>query len=75
MKDLKKKDQEYFNDIGKDASNKYYVNQDKKDQQKIMLKGGSREVAENLRMKQDEKWKSRHEQMKEAADKRREELD
>ena len=41
-KDEKKQDQEHFNSIGKNASNKYYINQDKKDQANMMLKGGSR---------------------------------
>ena len=28
---MKKKDQDHFNEVGRHASNKYYVNQDKKD--------------------------------------------
>ena len=40
----KSKDIEHFNSIGKNASNVYYVNQDRKDKQKADLKGDSRKV-------------------------------
>lgn len=49
----KSKDIEHFNSIGKNASNVYYVNQDRKDKQKADLKGDSRKVAEDLRAKNE----------------------
>lgn len=64
----------YFNEFGKNASNVYYVNQDRKDNAKAMLKGGSRHVAEDLRSKQEEGYRKRQEQMRLAADKRKQEM-
>ena len=64
----------YFNEFGKHASNKYYVNQDRKDNEKALMKGGSRKQAEDLRSKQEEDYKKKIELMRQAADKRKMEL-
>ena len=74
MKEQKQQDQDDFNAVGKHASNKYYINQDKKDSEKMALRGGARRVAEDLRQKDLDKYKLKQEQMKLAADKRRLEL-
>ena len=73
MQDLKKQDMEYFNAVGKYASNKYYINQDNRDNQKAALKNGSRAVAEDLRQKDENRYKLKQEQMRAAAEARKEE--
>jgi len=42
----------YFNDYGKNASDKFYLNQDKKDNAMAQLKSTSKQVAADLRQKQ-----------------------
>lgn len=69
------KEQDYFNSVGKNASNVYYVNHDKQVKQKTDLKGDSRKVAEGLRNKNDEFLRLKHDSMKMAAEKRKQELD
>lgn len=71
----KMKDQDYFNSVGKNASNVYYVNHDKQVKQKTDLKGDSKKVAEGLRNKNDEFLRLKHDSMKMAAEKRKQELD
>lgn len=68
------KEQEHFNQIGKFASNKYYINQDKKDKEQQLLKGGSRQVAEDLRAKDEKAHNMKKELMVQAAAKRKEEM-
>ena len=57
------------------ASDVYYVNQDKKDNQKAQLKGGAYELAVKLRTKEEEIYKKRQEDMRIMADKRKEEME
>jgi hypothetical protein len=66
---------DYFNTVGKNASNKYYVNQDKKDKQKADARGGSRKVAEDLRAKNVDTHKQKYQAMREAAEKRKQEME
>lgn len=60
--------------MGKYASNKYYVNQDKKDNAIMERKGGARVLAEDLKQKEQHKYMSKLEQRKAAAEKRMQEL-
>ena len=42
-------EKEYFNNVGKNASDKYYLNQDRKDEAMAKLKSTSKRLAEELR--------------------------
>ena len=42
-------EKEYFNNVGVNSSNKYYINQDRKDEAMAKLKSTSKQVAEDLR--------------------------
>ena len=68
------KDQMHFNSIGKNASNVFYVNQDKKDQMKLEAKGGSRKLAEDLRTHNEQNHQKRYQSMRDQAEQRKKEL-
>ena len=68
-------EKEYFNNVGKNASDKYYLNQDKKDAAMAKLKSTSKQVAEDLRQQQVEAQKERALKMQADADKRQCQLD
>ena len=70
-KEEKLQELDYFNNVGKNASNKYYVNQDKKDQQKADARGGSRTVAEYLRAKNLDIHKQKYQARREAEEQRK----
>ena len=72
--ELRQRDKDDFNLVGKYASNKYYVNQDKKDNAIMERKGGSRVLAEDLRQKEQHKYLNRLEERKSAAEKRVQDL-
>ena len=72
--ELRQRDKDDFNAVGKYASNKYYVNQDKKDTAIMDRKGGARLLAEDLRQKEQHKYQTKMEERKAAAEKRMQEL-
>lgn len=59
---------DYFNRVGVNASNVYYLNQDRKDQQIRDLKGSARSLAEELRAKQAMSMVERKTKMQEEAE-------
>jgi hypothetical protein len=48
-------DKDFFNSVGYQASDKYYINQDKADVAHSMVKGNAGKMSELLRAKQLEK--------------------
>ena len=74
MQEERRREQEHFKNVGMNASNIYYVNQDKKDKERKDMRGGSKDLGEQLRIKIQDNLKDRQDRMREAAERRANEL-
>ena len=74
IQEERRREQEHFKNVGMNASNIYYVNQDKKDKERKDMRGGSKDLGEQLRIKIQDNLKDRQDRMREAAERRANEL-
>jgi hypothetical protein len=61
---IKGEDREFFHSVGCKASDKFYINQDKKTAYEATLKGNAGKMAEVLRAKQNAEYQSKVQRMK-----------